>query len=163
MNPNVKEGDNMKTLIVYSSKYGTTKKCAEILRKQVDADIHCCDCKAEVTIKSYDLIVLGTSVYMGQARKNMKRFIKHHQGLLSTKSVAFFICSKESDDFKQVFSPLKINNTTLKAHFGYELYASKMRGLDKFVTKKISGGLKDVYELNDLKINDFSNGLISKQ
>lgn len=161
LNKNVKEGVKMKTLIVYSSKYGTTRKCAELLKKQVNADLHCCDCKAVVNIENYDQIVLGTSVYMGLCRKNMRKFINKNIVLLSTKKIATFICSKESDNFEKLFSPLMLNDDTLKARFGYELFATKMRGLDKFVTKKIAGDLKDVHELDEQTIVNFGNTLLS--
>ena len=152
----------MKTLVVYTSKYGTTKKCAEKLTSAlVDATLYSCDEKKPLSLDEYERVVLGSSVYMGRPRKNLKKFIQNNHHILLDKTIALFICSKETDDYNAIFSQELAVIAKQKFHFGYELHASKMKGLDKFVTKKITGGLDDVSELKDQVIDDFIKSLLN--
>lgn len=57
----------MKTLIIYKSKYGSTKQYAEYLQKKIkNADIFPIEKFSKETLKEYDNIILGSATYMGQ-------------------------------------------------------------------------------------------------
>jgi len=55
-----------KTLVIYSSKYGHTKKYAEWLAEDLNADI--CDDKnlKKEMLNSYSVILFGSSLYAGK-------------------------------------------------------------------------------------------------
>lgn len=150
----------MKTLIVYASKYGTTKKCAEKLAEKlaealVETTLYSCDGKNTISLKGYERVILGSSVYIGRPRKNFKKFIQNNNHVLLDKKIALFICSKETEDYNTIFSQEIAYLAEYKAHFGYELHISKMNGLDKFVTKKMTGALVDVSEIKSQAVDSF--------
>lgn len=91
----------MKTLLVYATKYGATKRIAELLQDQVDCS------SMEVTsfqgkLDEYDKIILGVSVYAGMLRKEMKEFVKNNLTKLEKKKVYVYISSLNKDEYKKV-------------------------------------------------------------
>ena len=63
-------------LVVYSSKHGSTKRCAEMLAEMLQADLLNAAEGLEVSLDKYDVVVLGSPVYVGQLLKPMKRFLE---------------------------------------------------------------------------------------
>ena len=76
--------DNLKTLIIYASKTGTTEKCAKEINKQLkDSTMVNILNQKDEAIENYDLIVVGTPIRIGMIDKEIKilsenidRFIK---------------------------------------------------------------------------------------
>ena len=55
----------MSTLVLYTTKTGATKECAELLAKKICCSA--CDIKQNTyDIEMYDTIILGTGVRMGK-------------------------------------------------------------------------------------------------
>lgn len=66
----------MKKLIVYSSKTGTTEKCAGILGQNlIDATIINLATIQNEDINKYDLIIIGSPIRMGMIDKKVKEFL----------------------------------------------------------------------------------------
>ena len=72
----------MKILIGYASKTGTTKSCAERLKAELKRkDTVLVDLELETPdLKDYDLVVLGSSVRFGKARKKFNEYLKANRG-----------------------------------------------------------------------------------
>lgn len=88
----------MSTLIVYASKSGTAKECADILAQKLE------DCKAyEVSgapaPDEWDTIVLGSGVRMGKAYKPLLKYMAKHAEALKTKRVAIYLCNGDLNTF----------------------------------------------------------------
>ena len=65
----------MKSIILYESKTGTTKKCAEIL-KETNPESKLIKLSNFVDqIDDYDTFVLLTPIYMGGINKKVKKFL----------------------------------------------------------------------------------------
>ncbi|XMB67229.1 flavodoxin domain-containing protein [Mycoplasmatota bacterium zrk1] len=86
----------MKTLIIYATKYGTTEKCALKLEEKI------VDSKAinvnEIDINDFlkaDRIILGSSVYAGQIRKELKKFVTKNENRLLKKKLSIFLCGMQ--------------------------------------------------------------------
>ena len=78
----------MKTLIVFASKYGATAECAKRIAALLPGEtvLHRLgegECPAP---EEFDGVICGTSIYMGQPRKEMKRFVKTHAAALQKQS-----------------------------------------------------------------------------
>lgn len=83
----------MKTLIVYATKYGCTKKCAEILKTFLDDDTRIAQAKNDtINLNEYDNIVIGGPVYMGKMQNVITAFCKRYKSELLTKRLALFAC-----------------------------------------------------------------------
>ena len=69
----------MKVLIVYSTKWGVSRRCAEMLGKKLEsfANVLVCDVKDEPPAPvGFDVAVIGGSIRMGTLNKKLKKYIK---------------------------------------------------------------------------------------
>ena len=80
----------MTTAVIYSSKFGSTKKVAEYIAQKIDAEaINVKDCK---DISGYDRIIIGSGVYAGNPSKATIRFVEGNKDKLSSASL-FLTCA----------------------------------------------------------------------
>lgn len=132
---------NIKTLIAYASKTGTTEKCAKMLAEQLkNADIF--DLKSgKPDISGYELVVVGGSIRAGMLHKAAKKYIKNNCELLKSKKVAFFVCSSDTErgqDFLKANIPAELLEKAVCGDtFGGEMDLSKQTGLFKLIAKKV--------------------------
>ena len=76
----------MKILIIYATKYGCTKKCAEILKSFLDEEVEILSAKSyKIDLTQYDVVFIGGSVYMGKIRKEIIQFYKRNKNQLKNK------------------------------------------------------------------------------
>lgn len=79
----------MKTLILYKSKYGSSKQYAQWLNQEINSDMFELDkCPS---LENYNLIILGGGVYMGKI--NGSDFISKNWDTLKNKKVILFSTS----------------------------------------------------------------------
>lgn len=83
----------MKTLILYGSKHGTTEdvvnKIVAGLKNPVDVvNIE----KNTINLEDYQQVVIGSSIYVGQMNKQIKKFVKENESVLKTKKLSVFLC-----------------------------------------------------------------------
>lgn len=133
----------MKLLIAYSTKNGTTYKCAEMLRdylgETVEVDI--------VNLKTYlpcptpyDAVVVGGAVRMECLDRRVKRFLRVHRDTLSKKPSAVYICcgfSENYDEYAITQLPRGLECSLGVHHFGGELKVDKVKGFEKLLVKVV--------------------------
>lgn len=69
----------MKTAIVYATKYGCTKRCAEILKSYLKGEVTILSVKADkINLSQYDAVFIGGSIYMGKIQKEITQFCKRN-------------------------------------------------------------------------------------
>lgn len=130
-------GFSLKTLIIYSTKTGTTKKCAALLAANIGADS--CDLfeiSEEIPeISGYECVVLGSYVRMGVIDKKISAFIQKHKAeLFETKFGLFICCSlaeKVSEAITKNFSDEIMDHAAIIDCFGGELKVENLKGLEK--------------------------------
>ena len=62
----------MKAAIVYATKYGCTKKCAEMLKTYLNGEADILSAKSDkISLAQYDTVFIGGSVYMGKIQKEI--------------------------------------------------------------------------------------------
>jgi menaquinone-dependent protoporphyrinogen oxidase len=84
---------DIQVLVAYGTKYGATAEIAEkigqVLRQAgLRADVQPADRVGDLT--SYQAVVLGSAVYIGQWRKGAVRFLKANQKALAERPVWLF-------------------------------------------------------------------------
>ena len=133
----------MNVLIVYSSKWGVSRTCAEMLAKRLEgfADVGVYDINdAPPSPEGFDVCVVGGSIRMAAINKRLKRYIKEHASALSSTNTAFFLCCGFCESFDDYVSALipKTAKANLGVHcFGGELKPEKLRGIDKLIVRII--------------------------
>lgn len=89
----------MKALIAFGTKYGSTARIAETIGEELEAkgyDVDIVDlgngrCRS---VDEYDLVVLGSSIFIGKWTKEAREFIEASSPQLAEKRVAMFVsCS----------------------------------------------------------------------
>ena len=131
----------MKVLIAYSSKQGTTARCADMLSEMLgSAEVELVDINksAPGSPDSYDVVVLGSSVRFGSASRKIKKYIKEHMDKLNTMPSAVFLCCGYPDQFEDYVKdqfPRKFAPTYDFHCFGGELKPKQTKGIDKIFVK----------------------------
>ena len=84
----------MKSIIIYSSTDGQTKKICEAIRENFNnkefIEIVSLEDAFHLNINNYDLIILGASIRYGNYKSNLFKFIKNNIKILEIKNNAFF-------------------------------------------------------------------------
>lgn len=132
----------MNILLVYASKTGTTKRCAEMLAQKLENITVANLSKESVDLSKYDLVIIGASIRIGMMHSKVKQFIKNNLEVLKTKKVAFYVCCGSVENTKQYFEtnlPKElVDSAIICDSFGGELDINKQKGLDKFIVKMVT-------------------------
>lgn len=98
-------GQPARTTIIYSSKHGATEKVANMIAERIaegnDVTLISLADVAMPDISSYDKVILGTSIYMGKPRDEMKKFTGKKEATFTGKVVGLFVCGGEVNPDKR--------------------------------------------------------------
>lgn len=159
----------MKTLIVYATKYGSTKTCAEKIKNQLKNDVDLVDIKKQKNpeINDYTTIIIGGSMYAGRIQKQIKKFCTANINNLLQKKIGLYICcmyegNQAEQQFKEAFPESLQQHAAARGILGGALNFNKMNFLEKTIIKKISGVEKSLSSISEEKISSFINDLQKK-
>lgn len=152
----------MKTLIVYDSRNGVTEDCAINIKKSLNCDTLYLRKQHKVVLDDYELIIIGSPIYMGQPLKRVKKFCNNNLNKLLNKQVAFFVCGLGDPKemiaaFKKAIPEALINKAKVISHFGGELRPDKASFLEKMLLKKMLEDKKFNGKINEQEIITFIN------
>ena len=174
---------NMKVLIAYGSRYGSTEEIAIKLasflnKKEIKTTLLDLKKKSNPNLDGYDGIIVGSSVKITKWMKEPQRFLKQNRELLKGKKLALYVsCMSVLTDPKYAQEELLekvMENAGVKADL-YEAFGplmdlgenSRMGFLDKKIAQSVMMGLSkelglelDMKGRNDLrdwdKINQYA-------
>ena len=137
----------MKTVVIYATKHGTTKKAAELIAAKLTGEVSVLNIKeVKITdVEAADTVVIGGPFYIGMLRKPLKTFVQDHLETLLKKRVALFFCAGVEDEktFEQELSknlPEKLlQSAVFKDSVGFEFDFKKMSGIEKLMIGKVMG------------------------
>lgn len=140
----------MKIAIVYATKYGCTKKCAEILKSYLHGEVSIHSAKADkINLSRYDAVFIGGSVYMGKIQKEITHFCKRNLKQLLHKRIGLFACCytpKDTEGFFETLYPIElINHAFYVTSVGGEMNYEKMN----FLYRKMFQSLKKIDGFNE--------------
>jgi menaquinone-dependent protoporphyrinogen oxidase len=129
----------MKTLIIYTSKHGSTEKIASYMKDKLQCDTvnllnHQCP-----ELEDYEQVIIGGSIYYNSINPAITELIEEKLDLLLTKRVALFlVClmSEESaaEQFNNNYSEQLLNHSTADGFFGGILQQQELNPIEKVVT-----------------------------
>jgi menaquinone-dependent protoporphyrinogen oxidase len=136
----------MKTLMIYSSKHGTTKECCYLVQENLthDSQIISIDKSDTIDLSTVDNILIGSSVYAGKINKKLLTFINKNLAELKNKKLGVFLCcgvEKELDTYFNLLPSELIENAKL-FYCGGKIDLEEHNFLVKFMLKKIMNGNK---------------------
>lgn len=112
----------MKLLILYKTKYGSTKQYAKWIAEQVNAELSDVESFNVNSLDDYDTIIIGSPTYMGQIQ--MKDFLEQNWDILKNKNIFLFNVGMfpwESPESKKSFE-------MIPEHIRYKIGLSKLPG-----------------------------------
>lgn len=124
--------------------HGTTKKVVERLLSVMgeSATSVNLDENHEPDIQSYECIIVGGSIHIGQVQGRIKNFCETHKSELVKKKLGLFLCfmNKElaQQEFEEAFSHELRAHAAAHGLFGGELLFEKMNFLERFMTRMIA-------------------------
>ncbi len=137
----------MRILIVYASKNGTVRVCAERLQDALRGkEVTVCDLARQTpALSEYDIVIAGSSVRFGKLLQPMRSFLAEQEEALKQKKLYLFLCCglpHESEYYMQ-----KLFSDDLRAHaeeilyFGGSLRLDGLPFWDKLIVRSIRSSI----------------------
>lgn len=130
----------MKTIIIYTTKYGFTEECVDELMNQLDGDVLAVDIQKDTvsSLHAFDQVILGGSIYMGQINKKLREYCERNKESISEKRVGLFLSCGLSENYEQslanAFPSDLIEKAVDNQCFGGQLQTEIMKGPDRLIT-----------------------------
>lgn len=150
----------MKTLIVYATKYGSTKEVAKKLAASFE-DVTLVNSVTEQIpdLAAYECVIMGSRITAGMVDKSIKSFAKENEEVLGQKRLGIFLCGLQEKGEKEYleanFSQALVQKAKAVAFLGGVFDPSKCGFLAKAVIKKVAGLSEYTNMINEKKIADF--------
>ncbi len=152
----------MATLIIYTSRHGTTEKIAALLSQELKnqpADMVDLRKARLPDLKDYDQVILGGSIHIGQIQRKLKHFCKKHEAELFTKRLGLYLCfmleDKAKEEFHNAYPEALRRHATALGMFGGEFIFEKMNQLEQLVMRKATHETESVYNIHEQAVDDF--------
>ena len=159
----------MKIAILYGTKYGTTEKVAESISKLIEN--HDKDYNESINVKiinlkeksdvnlDCDVLIIGSSVYMGKIRKEVDNFLKKYKNTLIEKRFALFVCGvniiEGIDQVNKVFPSEILNHSIATGFLGGEFNLDKMNFFERKISQFIFKDGDKKFKIDDVAIDEF--------
>ena len=147
---------HLKALIVYASKTGATEDVARTMAKRIGKNCALYDCRrkvftpvkpwmnevaADLDLQAYDLVVIGTPMYMGKPMKEIAKFCAEQEGALARKKLAFFTLgigtAQVDKDYLWKCLPGKLLATQpAHYHMGGEIREERLNPLERLAMRE---------------------------
>ena len=157
----------MKSIIIYTTKYGSVEKAAKMLKSKMDGEVLLVNLMREKApeLSGYDTVILGGSVYAGSIQKALKNYISKNLPELQNKRLGLFICGAQTApeeiqrELESNFPPGLYSRAAAKDSFGYEFDLSKLNFLYRIMIGKIAGVRESEFKLSEEKIESFAKAI----
>ena len=155
----------MKTLILYATKHGATRKAAErIALKIPGAVLHDLKQDGIPSLADFDCAIIGSSIYVGSIRKEAKTFLAQNADKLKEKKLGLFLCGLQEDEEKQFFTsnfPPDILTAAKATAFLGGIFDPKKAGfMERFVIKTVAKLPDYTDRIDNAKIERFAEEMI---
>lgn len=138
----------MKTIIIYSSKYGSTADCAKLLSAGLSSAVELANIDKmnakNIPLENFDKVILGSSIYIGGISRMMRTFCNENVDILSKKRVGIFLCcgfpAQMNEYLAKNFPAALLKNAVAIENFGGEARVDKLKVMDKLIMKAATKG-----------------------
>ena len=141
----------MKILIAYRTRYGCTRRYAQLLADKLEGEITVADLvrPARLSPAAFDLVLLGSPIYAGAAPSGLTRFCERHRSELLRIPVGLFICclyegEKARAQLDSAFPDWLSLHAFGRWALGGELRLGSLRLLDRLLIRAMGRGAGDV-------------------
>ncbi len=157
----------MKTAIIYSTKCGTAKTVAEMIREGLKdgASVFGIKEAKKLNLDDYDQVVLGGSVYIGKTQKELTAFAEANLDKLLTKKAALFLCAARpepealEEQIRLAFPAELIKKAVYKGTVGSAIDFKKLNFVERAMVKKFMGLEEGYTKLDEGAIKELVKAL----
>lgn len=154
----------MKVLIVYGTKSGTTEKCVNELKKELNQEVELINLKKnnKINLNDYSFVVIGTPIYAGMIDSKVVKFCKNNEEILKNMDIAFYTCGLGDDNesleaLRKKISVFLLDKAKIISNFHGELHPENQGFFLRGITKVMLKTAKEKYVINYSKIKDFAS------
>lgn len=150
----------MKNLIVYGTKHGCAKRCAEILSEKLVGEVDIVDVKENpnIDLSIYERVIIGGSIYAGTMNKGINDFTSKNEAILREKQLGLYICSMnkgaEEQQIKNSFPETLIESAKAVNNFGGEFRLKELNFMEKMIVKVVSKSLEKENKESSMSMKD---------
>ena len=134
------------TAIIYASKHGTTETVARLLAEELNDKAVLISLKENQNpdITQFEIVILGSAIYAGTSRKEMKKFCENNKEVLQQKTIGLFICGMEpnpinrENEIKNAYPESLLQHAKITGFLGGEFLFDKLNFLEKLIVKKVA-------------------------
>jgi menaquinone-dependent protoporphyrinogen oxidase len=134
----------MKILIAYRTQYGAVRRCAELLRDGLPADVALLDLKDQkkARVDGYDVVLIGGSIYGGLIQREVVSFCSRNREALLSKEVGLFICclyqdEKAEEQLRSSFPSWLLDHAFARFPLGGMLELESLKPMDRFLVERL--------------------------
>lgn len=133
----------MKIAIIYTTKGGTTRECAQLLKRELNGhDVSIFDMEESPVIEDYDTVVIGFPIRAARPVRKARKYIKKNREALLSARVAYYMCCGFidcADEYAPKALPGELYESALTVTcLGGSLDPSKFRNIfDKLIVKSV--------------------------
>lgn len=151
----------MKTLVIYSSKYGATEKCATVLKDKLGETCTLSNIALEShpALDEYDTIIVGSAIYAGKMRADLIKFVTSNEETLREKNIGIFLSCKDQGTealsyISQNMPTWVIEKAFIQSAFGHEINLEKMNLIERNILKMIFKVKKSYSKIDETQIDE---------
>jgi menaquinone-dependent protoporphyrinogen oxidase len=151
----------MKTLILYATKHGAAHEIARRIASKINgAILHDLKQGGIPSLSDFDSVIIGSSVYAGAVRKEVKTFLSQNTGALRGKKLGLFLCgldiSKEEEYFNANFSPDILQAAEAKSFLGGIFNPKKAGFIERMIMKAVTKQSEYIDDIDDKRLALFA-------
>ena len=137
-----KRGKKVKILIVYTTKGGTTRECAELLSRELTGhEVTISRMQDNPDLSSCDMVVVGFPIRMAKPCREARKYLKTNAASLAEKKTAYYMCCGFIDcaeEYAEKALPKVLRESAVTVTcLGGSLDPSRFRGWDKFIVRSV--------------------------
>lgn len=155
----------MRSIIIYTTKYGCTEKVALKLKSYMQGDVKLVNLMKEKapSLEGYDRVIIGGSIYYGRIQKKLTEYMTAAQSELISKRLGLFICAASPDidtrkqELEQSFPVELYEHAACHDILGSEVNYNKLRVLDRIIFRMVSKTKTSYSHIPEDEIQRFAN------
>ncbi len=159
----------MRTLIVYTTRHGTTESIAHYLADWLTGDVDLLnlnDRSTHCVLAPYETVIIGSSIHIGRIPARLSAFITRHLDDLLRKRVGLYLCcmnaSSARTQFEEVF-PLELRRHAIAcATVGGEFLIERMTIADRLIVRTVSGVKESISRIDYDTVNCFARSISNR-
>jgi len=143
-------------LIAYATKYGTVERVAEQIKERLSVPTELVNLRVTQSpdVQSYDVVLLGGSIYAGRIRPQVTKFCERHHSELLTRKVGLFVsCLYEGEQgerqIQESFPSWLLSHAYARYNVGGAVRFSRLRLIDRVLMQRIANMSEDFDHVKD--------------